>query len=674
MTTVKIGVDVGGTFTDVVVYDGELSFGKVSTTPGMPERGVIQGVEKMGIPPEQVDYFVHGSTIALNAILERKGVKTALLTTTGFRDVLEIMRTNRPDLYNLQQDKPLPIVPRHLRFEADGRIGPDGDEVQALDEDQVSGFAAAAAAAGVEAVAVCFINAYANDAHERRAKELIEAALPGVPVTVSSEMVREWREFERTSTAVVNAYVRPLVERYARAISEQFSGTTNSNAVYMMQSNGGLGTEEDVRLRPATTIMSGPVGGVTAAEQLVRTVDHPHLLTLDIGGTSADMCLIHDGSARMVPERDVDRFPILTATVDVHAIGAGGGSIAWLDRGGALRCGPQSAGASPGPACYGRGGTEATVTDAHLVLGHIDADRFLGGEMALDVEAARNAVAPIARALGVSIERAAAAIIVVIDLRMAEALRRLATRAGQDLRDFALVPFGGAGPLHGARLCRELDIPNMVIPVAPGTFSAMGMLMADLRRDYAVTILQAVEAGSQAEIERVFAQLEAEARAASTDERATIVRTADMRYDGQEFSVNAPVPSRVDAGTLDDLSGAFEREHARQYGYSLDDRNVVLVTARISVVSPGGGAGLRELDRPRGTAEAALRGTVKVFDLERDEVRDCPVYDRDALTPGARITGAAIIEEARSTTLIGGGDTVEVDSYGNLLVTIGGVR
>jgi N-methylhydantoinase A len=671
--SVKVGVDVGGTFTDLVLVNGGVSFGKVATTPRSPAEGVLDGLRAMGVEPAEVSYFVHGSTIALNAILERRGVTTALVTTHGFRDVLEIMRTNRPELYDLQQEKPAPLVPRRLRFAVHERVAADGEVLEDLAEEDVAALLGTLEAEGVEAVAVCLINSYVNDVHERRVRDLLQAARPGLSVTISSEMVREWREFERTSTAVVNAYVRPLVQRYSDALAGTFAASEQPPGVFMMQSNGGLGTEDDVRERPAATIMSGPVGGVTAAERLAELVGRRDLLTLDIGGTSADMCLIRDGRGRMVAQREVDRFPVLSATVDVHAIGAGGGSIAWLDRGGALQCGPRSAGALPGPACYGRGGTEPTVTDAHLVLGHLDPAGLLGGDMTLDVQAARAAIEPIGEALGMSVEAAAAGIVRVLELRMVEALRALATRAGQDLRDYALVPFGGAGPLHGAQLCRELDIGHMIVPIAPGTFSALGMLMADLRRDEATTAVVALVDGAHEEVEGAFTALEARALASGHDDMR-IVRTADLRYEGQEFTVNTGVPARVDAAGLVDLKAAFELEHERLYGYRLTGDPIVLVTARISTIRPGGGATLDSLGGDRGTVASGPQGYADVYDSAAGEMRRWDRHVREALTAGTVVTGPAVIQEARSTTIIGTGDTAEVDPYGNLLVTIGGAR
>jgi N-methylhydantoinase A len=669
--SVKIGVDVGGTFTDVVVFDdGVLSFGKVPTTSDLPARGVVAGVEKMGYSPEEVDYFVHGSTIALNAVLERRGVSTALVTTRGFRDVLEIMRTNRLDLYNLQQDKPVPVVPRELRFEVGGRVSPEGDVLEALVETEVQTLAERIRAAEVEAVAVCLLHSYANDEHERRVKELLESALPRLLVTLSSEMVREWREFERTSTAVVNAYIRPLVKDYAATISDTFGSHTGAKPVLMMQSNGGLGSESAVGLRPATTIMSGPVGGVVAAERLARETGEPHLLTLDIGGTSADMCLIRAGSAQMVAEREVDRFPVLVASVDVHAIGAGGGSIAWIDPGGALRCGPRSAGAQPGPACYGRGGLHATVTDAHVVLGTLDPGAFLGGEMPLDVDAAYEAVGRIARALEMSTERAAAGIVRVVDLRMAEALRRLAGRSGQDLREYALLAYGGGGPLHGAQLCRDLDIPRMIVPTAPGTFSALGMLVADVRNDEAVTAEHDVVAGNEEAIERLFASLEAKVEPAG--DGARVLRSADLRYEGQEYTLNVPMPTQVDQATLAESRARFEDQHERLYGYRLDGRKTVLATARISVVSPGGGVGIEPLPAAATDTGPAPLGGVSVYELDASERRPWSRYARDGMAPGTCVDGPAVIEESGSTTVIRHGDSLEVDRYGNLVVAIGG--
>lgn len=675
--TGRMAVDIGGTFTDIVYLDNaeRLQTTKVPTTPENPARGVLEGAAR--ILPEGLTglgAFLHGTTIALNALLERRGARTGLITTRGFRDVLEIMRTNRPNMYDLQQEKPVPLVPRTMRAEADERLDSKGAVVVPLSRESVLAAGRSLVEQGAESIAICFLFSYLNSAHEEAAREILAEAYPGLPVSISSEVAREWREFERTSTAVINSYTRPLMGRYVDELQGSLAGRGFRHQVLFMQSNGGLLGGEEVKRVPVRTLLSGPVGGVTAGELVSRLTGRQQLLTLDIGGTSADMCLIDGGRGALAAEKQVEGWPVLFAAIDVTAIGAGGGSIAAVDRAGGLSVGPRSAGSTPGPACYGRGGTEPTVTDANLVLGYIDPDYFLGGDLKLDREAAVRAIKTrVADPLGMSVDRAAAGILQILNAKMLGALREVTLNRGYDVRDFTLLPYGGAGGLHAAALARDLGCAGVLVPVNPGVFSAMGMLAADLRYDAARTFLRAVESIDPAELSAAYSEMEAEGRRrlpAAGSGTVTSLRTADLRYRGQEYTLSVPVPP----GPIDpsELTRRFAAVHRQFYGYEIPDE-VWLVALRTVVVG-----GLSQLTLPRvarGVGDGAgLKGYRRIFLPEEGEWVTAPVYDREGMGAGDRIQGPAVVEERQSTILLWPGDTGSVDEYGNLIIEHGGGR
>jgi N-methylhydantoinase A len=672
----RVAVDIGGTFTDLVYLDeasGTVGLAKVSTTPERFEQGVLDALAAAEL--DGVAFLAHGTTVIINALTERRGAVTALLTTRGFRDVLEIQRANRPDLYNLLYEKPRPFVPRRLRLEVTERVSYKGEELAALDEGDVLRAVAEARRLGAEAVAISFLHAYANPEHERRAAELVSDAWPEAAVTASHELTGEWRVYDRTSTAVLDAYVKPAASRYLSGLAARLDeADVAARARYAMRSNGGVSRFEVAASRPIDLVESGPVGGVIGAASIGRLLGERNLVTLDIGGTTAKASLVEGGQVRLTGDYHIDRtpafagYPIKVPVVDIVEIGAGGGSIAWLDPAGALKVGPRSAGADPGPACYGRGGREPTLTDANVVAGRINPDYFLGGRIPLDAERSRRALERVAEPLGVSVDEAALGVIRVADANMVHLLKLVSVRRGRDPRDFAIVAFGGGGSMHATALARELRVPRVIVPRAPGHFSAWGMLASDLRHDAVQTRLaRAAELGAE-ELEAVFAELEARLLATFADEglapgQVRFARAADMRYAGQEHTVNVPI-----AAGREGIEARFHDLHEQLYTFRLDVP-VEFVNFRL--------AGFGEARKPEpaawsanGGADTAVKGAREVdFDeLGRHTAR---IYERDRLGAGAELDGPAVVEEAAASTVVFPGQTLRVDGYGNLIVEVG---
>jgi N-methylhydantoinase A len=670
----RLAVDVGGTFTDVVSVDddGRVTVAKTASTPDHPARGVLDGVRMVGATG--VSAFVHGTTLAINALLQHRLPPTGLLTTAGFRDVLEIMRTNRPDMYNLQQEKPAPLVPRRWRLEVDERVDHLGQVLVPLDEDQVRTAARRLEADGVRSLAVCFLFAYLNPAHEQRVRDLVHAET-GLAVSISSDLVREWREFERTSTTVINAACRPLMEEYLRGLGRDLREAGIQAPVQVMQSSGGLAGIDQAASQPIRTLFSGPVGGLAAAAALGRRLDLPDLLTLDVGGTSADLAVIRDFEVQQVAQRDVERWPVLFGGADIVSIGAGGGSIASIDRAGGLQIGPRSAGAEPGPACYGRGGAEATLTDAHLVAGNLDPDYFLGGSMHLDVAAAGRVLGELAARLGLPVVRVAAGVLEIAETRMLAALRAATVERGHDPRQFTLVAFGGAAGLHAAELARRLPIRRVVIPPNPAVFSAWGLLHAAPRYDLVRTVLVELDGGSVAAgLAQTLRDMEAEAverlvEAGLSASAPSVRRWADVRYGGQDFTLRVELPERfTDDGAIAAVAAHFATEHRRRFGYVLDDA-VRLVNLRVSAI----GAVVEPRPPVVAGGGEARKGSREVFDRRSGRMTSWPVYERGRLTPGAELEGPAVIEEPQSTHLVQAGDTFHTDDSGNLHIKVGAI-
>jgi N-methylhydantoinase A len=675
----KVAIDIGGTFTDVVAFDeasGRVWAAKASTTTANFADGVFAAIAAGEIEPAAIAAFVHGTTVVINAVTQRRGVKTALVTTAGFRDVLEIGRGNRPDMYNLKYHKPQPFVPRRLRFEVRERVAADGTVRIPLAVDDLEAVAAACAADGVEAIAVCFLHAYAHPEHELAAAALLRERLPGVAVTASSEITREWREFERSSTAVLNAYVGPILDAYLADLERRLRDAGVEAPLFAMLSNGGTATFAAARQTPIALVESGPVAGVTAAAELGKALGDENVIALDIGGTTAKCSLIEEGEPKITTDYRMEAsprssgYPLKVPVVDIVEIGSGGGSIAWFDAGGALRVGPLSAGADPGPACYGRGGEQPTVTDALLITGVLDPDYFLGGQLQVDPDLARRAYAPIAARLGVSIDEAAAGVIRVANEQTIDALKLISVRRGYDPRDFTLVAFGGGGPTHVASLLGELGVRRVVIPPFPGTFSAWGMLLTAPRVDRVRTRVLPLESTGPDELERLFAETEAEAIAALTaqgfarDAIAAPRRSLDMRYHGQEHTVDVPLAGS-DAFARAPLTAAFHELHRRRYTFALEDTPVEVVNLRVTATAR---IARPAIGRPAVVTGDPCKGERLVLFADAARRVPTPVYARDRLPAGFTADGPLIVEEPSTTTLVHPGQRLAVDEMGNLII------
>jgi N-methylhydantoinase A len=680
-----VAVDIGGTFTDVVVFDeasGAVWEAKASTTPRAFADGVLDAIHAGEIALAAVAALTHGTTVVINAITQRRGVKTALVTTAGFRDVLEIGRGNRPDMYNLKFHKPSPFVPRRLRFEVRERVSAGGEVWTPLAMDDLEAVATACEAEGVEAIAVCFLHAYAHPEHEAVAAAFLRERLPGVLVTASSEITREWREFERSSTAVLNAYVQPILAGYLADLEQRLRGEGLTAPLFAMLSNGGAATFDAARQTPIALVESGPVAGVTGAAHLGRAIDDPNVIALDIGGTTAKCSLIEGSEVRITTDYRLEAtpcspgYPLKLPVVDIVEIGAGGGSIAWFDAGGALRVGPLSAGADPGPACYGLGGADPTVTDALLITGILDPGYFLGGRLRIDPALARSAYEPIATRLGVSIEDAAAGVIRVANEQTIDALKLISVRRGYDPRDFTLVAFGGGGPTHAGALLDELGARRVVIPSFPGTFSAWGMLLTEPKVDRVRTRVLPLDVTGPDELESLFAETEAEAIAALTAQEfaADAIppprRSLDMRYRGQEHTVEVPVSDgRLDGETL---TAAFHERHRRRYTFALEETPVEVVNFRVAATAR---VSLPRMEGPRAKTDAnPEKGVRAVRFSDGDETSlarpiSTPVYARALLQLGYEVFGPAIVEEPSTTTVVHPGQRLAVDEAGNLVIT-----
>jgi N-methylhydantoinase A len=683
----RVATDVGGTFTDLVLLTTDPDSGrqevrtaKADTTPPGFERGVMEVIDRSAVAPGEIDFLVHGTTVVINALTERKGVTTALITTEGFRDSLEIARGNRPDFFNLFYAKPAPFVPRNLRRELPGRLTPGGTERAPLDLSGLEAIVADLRAAGVEAVAVCLLHSYANPAHEIATLERLRELWPDVSAVASHQITREWREYERSSTAVLSAYVQPIAEHYLTRLHDGLAEDGFRGQPYIMQSNCGVDSLEHVKRIPITMVESGPASGVWGAAELGRLIGEPNVLALDIGGTTAKSSLIEDGRVRVMTDYWIERdgrsagYPIMVPVVDLVEIGNGGGSIAWVDDFGKLHVGPGSAGAQPGPAAYGRGGTDATTTDANLALGRINPDYFCGGEIVADMDAVRGALEGVARRLGTTVEEAARGIVRIANNNMINALKLVSVNRGHDPRDFTLVAFGGGGGMHAVALARELGIERVVIPRAADVFSAWGMLMSDLRRDYFVTRLATLTPEAAGDLEAWVEEAERHALEQFADEgvgseRVTLARHGKLRYENQEHSVEVPLPGgRLDADAVAAIVESFHEVYEREYTYRLD-APVELVGLHIEASAEVGKLIPAELALTGAGAEPALKGTREV-DYELEGAHEAQVYDGARLEPGMELTGPAIVESAGTTVVVHPGDRARLDGYGNLRLDV----
>jgi len=674
MADYRIAVDIGGTFTDIVVMDktnGTVETGKVLSTPQDLSIGILNGLQRQVSELVDIDFFVHGTTAGLNAFLERKGANPALITTAGFRDVYEIGRANRPDMYNLFYRKPTPLVRRRHIYELQERSLYNGEILTPLTDEHLSGIVGQIAEKDYSSVAVCLLHAYANPEHELRVSAALKQHIPGISVSLSHQVAREWREYERTSTTVLNAYIAPIVEHYLAQLETKTEDEGLKSGIHIMQSNGGIMTSVAARQRPIQTLFSGPVGGTMGGVGLKEQLGSDHLLCVDMGGTSFDVSLVVGGQPDVTLESNLEGFPVLMPIVNIHTIGAGGGSIAWLEAGG-LRVGPHSAGADPGPACYGQGGTEPTVTDANVALGRIDPNSFLGGEMTLDADAARQALATLTESLGLSVESLAEGIIDIANAKMANAIRALTVERGIDPRQFTLIAFGGAGPVHAVFLAKELSIPKVVIPHSPGTFSAWGMLHTNIKHDLVQSFYRPIADVTAEEIEAVFGELIVEGTNILKQEHIKadsmqFQRSADMRYVGQEYFVSIPLPDPMDTAVLAALSDRFHNAYLNRYGHSNPEEAIEFVNVRVSAVGqlPRQEIAPQEVSDSRQAQPQSQRQVI--FGRE---VWDTAVFDREKLQPGDTFEGPAIIEELSCTTVIPPDYGVSVDAYGNVVIAM----
>jgi N-methylhydantoinase A len=679
--TWRMGVDSGGTFTDVCLFEestGRVEVWKVPSTPDDPSRGIAQGVaegmERVGAAPADIGYFGHGTTVATNALIQHRGVPTGLITTEGFRDLLEIGRQKRPELYDLQADKPPVLVPRDLRLEVPERVHHDGTIETPLDEAAVRDAVRRLRAAGVKAVAVSFLYGFVRSEHEALVRRILAEEFPEAFACTGHEVAPEFREYERLSTVVVNAYLGPVMQGYIKRLARRLSDLGVTATPHLTQSNGGvIGFDQAAQL-PVRTVLSGPSTGVVAAQEVGRMAGFADLITFDMGGTSTDVALLKDGQCRLTSEAVVHGYPIKAPMLDIHTVGAGGGSIAFVDSGGMLKVGPRSAGADPGPACYDRGNPEPTVTDANVVLQTLNPVHLLGGRMKVRQDLARRAVEQVAGRLGLDAMATAQGVLSVVTANMARAIRVISVQRGHDPRDYTLVAFGGAGPLHAARLARELDIKRVLVPRNPGILCAMGLLLTDLRADFAATRLVTLSQAALPVMAEAFAHLLAQAEQwfaaeAIAPEARRILRTADMRYAGQNYELAVPLPEGpVGSKTLDALAEGFAEAHRRLYGFVAEGEPVQIVTLRIEASGIVKKAALRALPEEGPDASAAISGQREVWLPEASGFVACPIYDRDRLRPGNCIFGPAVVEQMDATTVILPGMQARVEPYLNLIL------
>lgn len=663
---VQIGVEIGGTFTDLVLEgaNGDLHTVKVPSTPATPEQGAVEAVLRAAPDLRSVRTIVHGSTIATNGVLERKGSRVGLLVTRGFRDLLDLQRQDRTNLYQLKYTKPEPLVRREDVSELTERVRADGQVLYELDPDEVRTAAEALIRSGVESLAVCLLHSYQYRHHELLVREVVERHWPGFPLTLSHEIAPEYREYERASTAVLSSYVMPIIDSYLQRFEAELEQDGFGGDLHVMQSNGGALPAVLIRRHAVRTLLSGPAGGVTAAKSVARSSGVDEVITFDMGGTSTDVCLIQNGEADVAPQSEVDNLPIRVPMLDIISVGAGGGSIASVDGGGMLRVGPRSAGATPGPACYGKGGTEPTVTDANVVLGLVRPDHFLGGRMKLDRQAAVDACAKLGRALGTDAVGAARAIVKVVNSSMEGVLRTVSTERGVDPRRFWLLCYGGAGGQHAAALAQELGMRGVIVPRFPGLFSAYGLLIADLQRDWSSPFLRSLKTYSTTELTNLIQSLKTRAHdefaAVGQDVRRLRYEVSlDMRYPGQAFELEIPLPEEE----IDDcraLAQRFHVAHRQRYGHAAQNETAEIVTVRITATIP----------RP----EAARRGRAgrqalpaETLELDVDGVPTQVAFvEREGLVLDKPMDGPAVIEEETSTVWIPAGWRAVVDSAAHL--------
>jgi N-methylhydantoinase A len=674
--TFRAGVDTGGTFTDLVALDeetGEIRMTKVLSTPSRPSQAVFDSFQKAGLDTTEISYFVHGTTVATNALVERKGAEVALLTTDGFRDILRIQRVTRPRHFDLHWVKPKHFVPRSRCVGVPERVLRDGSVLIPLDEDKLRAeIARLRDQNGTTAVAVSYLFSFVHPEHELRTRELLEELWPGVQVSLSHEVLPRWREYERTSTTVLDAYLKPLMHDYLQELEDECEAG-GIGQLFVLRSNGGVMTSEKAREQPVALVRSGPSGGIMASAYLGKLLGLGDLIACDMGGTSFEACLLPGSEPTFTNLEELeDGVPIALTMVDARAIGAGGGSLAWVDAAGILKVGPESAGADPGPACYGTGGTEPTVTDANAALGRLAPEFRLAGDLELDFAAAARALDPLAERLGLSRERVAQGIVDVANHNMAQALRLVSTDRGHDPRESTLVAYGGAGPLHACELAQALQIRKVLVPYHPGTFSAFGALLADTRFDYTQTAWMRLRYLDLDRVNELFETLE---RRAAEDfhregfaESPQLLRSIDMRYVGQNWELSVSMPGgRLGPEEFERAAKLFEEEHERFYGYSIPGEELELLTFNVAAVGARHSVELPRVE-PGPTPEPLDRRGV-VFRADDGPV-ETAVYRREDLPAGAELDGPALIGQFDATTLLPPGSSARVDEYGNLHITV----
>ncbi|OAO03553.1 5-oxoprolinase [Sphingomonadales bacterium EhC05] len=670
MAKYKVSADIGGTFTDIVVEDdrGAVRIGKVPTTKENPALGVLQGIGELVGDPSEIDFFVHGTTVGLNAFLERRGAKTMLIMTGGVSDTYTIARGHREELYKLHYRKPEQLVPRRNVHEVQERMAWDGSVIHELSEEDFKPIIEKAKTEDFEAIAVCFLHAYANPAHELRAREILKKALPNISVSLSHQVAPEWREVERASSTVMDAYVAPVVELYLHTLKAELGKSGMDKTVHVMGSSGGVMTDRLATERPIATLMSGPVGGSIGGCELARRTGLKNLLCVDMGGTSFDLSLVVDGQPEMTSETVLEGLPLLMSIVSIDTVGAGGGSIAWMEAGG-LRVGPQSAGSYPGPVCYSRGGAQPTVTDANLFLGRLGNDSLLDGKMKLDSEATGNALTKLGAEIGLSDREIAEGILAISNAKMADAMRTITVGQGIDPRDFTLVAFGGAGPMHAVELARELDMTQVLIPRFPGTFSAWGMLQSDIRHDLMASHIGIMSALDESLLDAEFAALEQQGRGKLREENVpeeamTFARSVDLRYQGQEYSINVPIKKSDSIASILEL---FHSLYERRYGHSQPETETEIISVRLAAIGGFEHGDDGEAFAPRlGDPQVGIREVI--FDGANHAT---PIVKRDHLASSKTMASPVIIEEESATTVVPPGYSITIDTFGNMLITAG---
>ncbi len=681
----RVGVDSGGTFTDICMFDeatGNIHVWKVSSTPQDPSMGIATGI-KQGLHEVsrvanrnvEVTYFGHGTTVATNALIVGRGAETGMITTAGFRDVLELRRQKRDSLYDLQTDKPEILAKRDKRLEVHERVLFDGSILAPLNETEVRTAARRLRDTGIRAIAVCFLFSYLEPRHEQMVKRILAEEIPDAFISVSHEVAPEFREYERFSTTVVNAYLGPIMQRYLSLLRPRLAEIGVSAPAHLTQSNGGIISSESAQRFPARTVLSGPAAGVMGALALGRLASIGYIITFDMGGTSTDVSLIEGGKPQMANDAVVHGYPLKLPMLDIHTVGAGGGSIASIDAGGLLRVGPRSAGADPGPICYDCGNTdEPTVTDANVVLQVLNPTHLLNGRLAINQAKAKRAIARLGERLGLDVMETAQGIISVVVANMAKAIRVISVERGYDPRDYAMLAFGGAGPIHAVRLAHALDIPRVIVPKYPGILCALGLLLTDLRTSTSLTRLRPLTNEHADLIAQDFAMLDARAAAWFEEERIepdrrSVSCSIDMRYGGQGYELNIPCPAaRIDAAALADLRAAFERAHQQAYGYVAEGEPIQATTLRVDAVGLVPKAEFQPQPPTTTPVADAIAGSRKVWLPECGGFTDCPIYDRARLGNGHVLTGPAIVDQMDSTTLVLPDQIASIDPFLNLII------